>query len=62
MKIWKKRNHLCVFLDLVKALDSINHEQLMDVLQDIGFRGVHNLIKTSLVQYVNVEGIVRDKL
>ena len=40
---------LCVFLDLIKAFDTVSHSQLLKVLRDIGFRNnAYNLMESYL--------------
>lgn len=47
---------ICIFLDLAKAFDTVNHRQLLDSLQELGFRGqTLNLFRSYLTdrsQYV----------
>ena len=55
------RNYcICIFLDLKKAFDSINHEILMNKLYRMGFRGsIYNLIYSYLsgrTQYIDING------
>lgn len=57
---------LCVFIGLAKPSDTVNHEQLMNVLPDIGGRGdfqnLLNIYLTHREQYVNVKEVISDKL
>lgn len=40
---------LCLFLDLAKAFDTVDHSQLLEALQDLGFRGnIYNLMASYL--------------
>nr|CAH7738545.1 unnamed protein product [Callosobruchus chinensis] len=40
---------MCVFVDLAKAFDTIDHGHLLDTLEDIGFRGkAHSLLESYL--------------
>ena len=45
----KRRSSLAVFVDLAKAFDTVDHERLLNVLENMGFRGVpHSLLKDYL--------------
>ena len=45
----KKRPAMALFIDLAKAFDTVDHTQLMGVLDSIGFRGIsYNLIQDYL--------------
>lgn len=45
----KSKSNLCVFLDLAKAFDTVSHPQLLEALEDMGFRGpVLKLIRNYL--------------
>lgn len=50
---------LCVFVDLAKAFDTVSHKKLIEIVEDLGFRGTAlDLIKDYLrnrVQYVRIE-------
>ena len=58
--IKNKKYAVCIFLDIKKAFDSVNHQILLRKLSIMGFRGnVLSLIKDYLVnriQYVEVDG------
>lgn len=51
---------LGIFLDLMKAFDTVSHEQLLQTLYNLGFRGIsHSLFESYLenrVQQVEIEG------
>lgn len=53
---------LCVFLDLAKAFDTVDHKKMIDILEDLGFRGIAlSLFKTYLsnrTQCVQVDDII----
>lgn len=49
---------LCVFLDLAKAFDTVSHKKLIEIVEDLGFRGVAlELVKSYLAnreQFVKI--------
>lgn len=51
---------------LAKAFDTVNHEQLLEELQNLSFRGsARNILKNYLIkreQYVNIKNVLSDKL
>lgn len=56
---------LAVFLDLAKAFDTVDHNQLLDTLFDLGFRGIaHDLLRSYLTnreQYVVINENISEK-
>lgn len=62
----KKRACLGVFIDLAKAFDTISHEKLLSKLNNLGIRGLANvLIRNYLnerVQMVKIDGVLSDPL
>ena len=62
-KIYKtleqRRAAMAVFVDLAKAFDTVDHDQLLESLHKIGFRGIpYNLFKdylTNRPQYVTIQ-------
>lgn len=42
-KPWMKVRYLCgFFLDLAKAFDTVNQNHLLEVIEDMGIRGIDN--------------------
>ena len=40
---------LCIFIDLAKAFDTINHKEILEKLENYGIRGIcHDLMKSYL--------------
>lgn len=56
---------LCVFIDLAKAFDTVNHHQLLECLNNVGIRGnANDLIKNYLKdrpQFVKIRNTLSDE-
>lgn len=55
---------LCVFLDLAKAFDTVDHAILINLLEDLGFRGVALKLLTTYLknrsQFVEINDVISD--
>lgn len=58
----KGLHSMCVFLDIAKTFDTVNHSQLMRVLENMGFRGTSYKLMNSYLedrkQYVSINDII----
>lgn len=56
---------LCIFVDLAKAFDTVSHRDLLDTLENAGFRGItlkmFESYLTDRMQCVQIENSVSDK-
>ena len=56
---------ICVFIDLAKAFDTVSHQDLLETLENLGFRDTsYNLLKSYLTdreQYVQIGNEVSDQ-
>lgn len=56
---------LCIFIDLAKAFDTVSHQDLLVVLENVGVRGLaHDLMKSYLTgrkQRVKIENFMSDE-
>lgn len=62
----KSKRALCVFLDLAKAFDTVSHNELLNILEDFGFRGTSLTLfksylsgRTQTVQVNNVNSEIQ---
>lgn len=60
------KRSLCVFIDLAKAFDTVNHLQLLQTLDDIGIRGSANKLMENYLkdrhQYVKIGNVISEKM
>lgn len=60
----KGKQALCVFMDLAKAFDTVNHVELIETVEDLGIRGIAlKLIKNYLsnrIQFVKIADHLSD--